>query len=148
MKRLRYAYVLHETKEEHGQGAQVRRELQATTAHVATTELLLVSLQKLDDLGLDRIFGSVQTRAQCALYSLVREVVSDSLLVGARVHLGQVLSGRNAERQNANSALAIASSVQHTDLQTCESLSDSLVNSDLNNVSLIARHGRECTEVA
>lgn len=148
MKRLKYAYVLHETKEKHGQGAQVGRELQATSAHVATTELLLVSLQKLNDLGLNRISGSVQTRAQCALHSLVREVVSDSLLVGARVHLGQVLSGRNAERQNANSALAVASGVQHTDLQTCESLGDSLVNGNFDNVCLIARHGRECAEVA
>lgn len=148
MIRLKYAYVLHETKEEHGQGTQVGGKLQATATHVATAELLLVSLQKLDDLGLDRISGSVQTGAQRALNSLVREVVSDSLLVGACVHLGQVLSGRNAERQNANSALAIASSVQHTDLQTCESLSDSLVNGNFHNICLVARHGRECAKVA
>jgi hypothetical protein len=53
-------YVLHQTKEEHGQTAQVRRELQSTASHVATTKLLLVSLQQLNDLGLDCISGSIE----------------------------------------------------------------------------------------
>jgi hypothetical protein len=58
---VEYTHVLHQTKEEHRQTAQVRRELQSTASHVATTKLLLVSLQQLNDLGLNRISGGVET---------------------------------------------------------------------------------------
>jgi hypothetical protein len=58
------------------------------------------------------------------------------------------LGGGNAESQNTNPALAVASSVQHTDLQACESLCHALVNRDLNNIGLVARHGRESAKVA
>jgi hypothetical protein len=78
----------------------------------------------------------------------VCEVVSNSLLICACVDLCQVLGGRDAESQNTNSALAVTSSVQDTDLQTCESLGHALVNRDLNNVCLVARHSRESTQVA
>jgi hypothetical protein len=54
-------HVLHQTEEEHRQTAQVRRELQSTASHVATTKFLLVRLQQLDDLGLDRVSGSIET---------------------------------------------------------------------------------------
>lgn len=64
-------YVLHETKEKHGKGTQVRRELQAAAAHVTTTKLLLISLQQLDDLGLHRVSGGVEAGAQSALDCLV-----------------------------------------------------------------------------
>jgi hypothetical protein len=141
-------HVLHQTKEEHRQTAQVRRELQSTASHVSTTKFLLIRLQQLNDLGLDRISGSIETRAQGTLDGLVCEVVRDSLLVCACVDLCQVLGGGNAESQDTNPALAIASSVQHANLQTCESLGHALVNRNLNNVGLVARHGREGAQVA
>jgi hypothetical protein len=78
----------------------------------------------------------------------VCEVVCNGLLVGACVDLSQVLGGRDAESENANSALAVAGSVQHTNLQACEGLGHALIDSDLNNVCLIARHCRESAEVA
>jgi len=60
-KGCRSAYVFHETKEEHGKTAQVGRELESTAAHVAATELLLVGLQQLNNLGLHSISGSIKT---------------------------------------------------------------------------------------
>jgi hypothetical protein len=53
-------YVLHETKEQHRETAQVGRELKSTATHVAATKLLFVSLQQLDDLGLDGVSSSIK----------------------------------------------------------------------------------------
>lgn len=60
-KDCRSAYVFHETKEEHRETTQVGRELKSTTTHVAATELLLVGLQQLNNLGLNSISGSIET---------------------------------------------------------------------------------------
>lgn len=72
----------------------------------------------------------------------------DSLLISARVDLGQVLCSRNAERQDTNPALAVASCVQHADLQASESLGDSLIDGNLDDVRLVTRHSRERTKIA
>jgi hypothetical protein len=74
--------------------------------------------------------------------------VRNSLLVRACVNLCKVLGGGNAESQDTNPALAVARSVQNTDLQACESLGHALVNRNLNNVGLVARHGREGAQIA
>ena len=75
------------------------------------------------------------------------EVVCDSLLIRASVDLCQVLCSWDAESQNTNSALAVASRVQHTNLQACESLGNALINGDLNDIRLIARHSRESAKI-
>lgn len=72
----------------------------------------------------------------------------DGLLIRAGIDLGQVLGCRDAEGQNTNSALAVASGVQHTNLQACESLGQALIDSDLNNIRLVARHSRESAKIA
>ena len=76
------------------------------------------------------------------------KVVCDGLLVRAGVDLSQVLSGGDAESQDTNSALAIASCVEHTDLQAGESLGHALIDSNLNNVCLVAWHSREGAQIA
>jgi nucleosome binding factor SPN SPT16 subunit len=53
-------YVLHQTKEEHRKTAQVGRELKSAATHVAATKLLLVSLQQLNDLGLNGVSSSIK----------------------------------------------------------------------------------------
>ena len=60
-KGCRSAYVFHETKEEHRETTQVGRELKSATTHVAASELLLVGLQQLNDLGLHSISSSIET---------------------------------------------------------------------------------------
>ena len=76
------------------------------------------------------------------------KVVCDGLLVRAGVDLGQVLGGWDAESQNTDPALAIASCVEHADLQAGESLGNALIDSNLNNVCLVAWHSRESAEIA
>jgi hypothetical protein len=78
----------------------------------------------------------------------VCEVVCDGLLIGACVNLCQVLGGRDAEGQNTDPAFAVASRVQNTNLQACESLGHGLIDSDLNNIRLVARHSREGAQIA
>jgi len=78
----------------------------------------------------------------------VCKVVCDGLLVGAGINFSQVLSGRDAKSKNTNPALAIASCVEHTDLQAGESLGHALIDSNLNNVCLVAWHGRESAQIA
>jgi hypothetical protein len=74
--------------------------------------------------------------------------VCDGLLVRASVDLGQVLSGWDAEGKNTNSALAVASCVQHTDLQAGEGLGHALIDSNLNDICLVAWHSREGAQIA
>jgi hypothetical protein len=78
----------------------------------------------------------------------VCKVVCDSLLICASVDLSQILSSRDAKSQNTDSALAVASCVKHTDLQACKSLGNALVDGNLNNVRLIARHSRKSAKIA
>lgn len=130
-------YVLDQSKEEHGQTAQVGRELETTTADATTGKLLAVGRQQLNNLRLKSFTSGLQTAAQGTLNGLVAEECGHSLLISRSIDVGQVRGSRQSNGDDPNPALTVAGGVKNGGLQAHNRLGHGLVDSNLNDVGLI-----------
>ncbi|KAL3705878.1 hypothetical protein TMatcc_006887 [Talaromyces marneffei ATCC 18224] len=94
-----------------------------------------------------RLTSRFQSVRQHAFDSFVAKVSSDGLLVSRGIQISQCLGCRKRQSQDSDSSFTIASGVEHSSLHADNRLSDRLIDSNLNNVGLIARECWECAEI-